>query len=171
MAGFHHPLRLGTVIKFGNLEFMSLSIEYDMGLLPPVPLERPRRRPSRRRRQRWNYRDRATHDTALYGEAPRMADGVDSFSRDLANTNITPRAPLTTPMSTFLVPPPPVWEAPVPHTVERALPATPDLPPTGREEPVVPWEGMTRVGGESSVFNPIPFQPSSDTSTITRLYA
>jgi hypothetical protein len=52
MAIFHHPLRLGTVTRFGSLEFMSLQIEYDMVLLPPVPLERlsicPR--PSRRRR-------------------------------------------------------------------------------------------------------------------------
>jgi hypothetical protein len=61
---------------------MSLGIEYDMILLPLVPLERPstRRHPSRHRRQRWGNRDRATH-------------GVDSLSRDLANTNIAPRAP------------------------------------------------------------------------------
>jgi hypothetical protein len=38
MAGFHHPLRLGTVIRFGSLEFMSLEIEYSMVLLPLVPL-------------------------------------------------------------------------------------------------------------------------------------
>jgi hypothetical protein len=37
MAGFHHPLRLGTVIGFGSLEFMSLRIKYDMVLLPRVP--------------------------------------------------------------------------------------------------------------------------------------
>jgi hypothetical protein len=30
MASFQHLLRLGTVIKFGSLEFMSLGIEYDM---------------------------------------------------------------------------------------------------------------------------------------------
>jgi hypothetical protein len=44
---------------------MSLGIEYNMVLLPPVPLERPstRRRPSRRRRQRWNNHNRATHGT------------------------------------------------------------------------------------------------------------
>jgi hypothetical protein len=40
----------------------------------------------------------------------------------------------------------------------------------GQEEPVVPWQDMIRVGGEPSVFNPIPFQPSFDTSSITRLY-
>jgi hypothetical protein len=37
MASFHHPLRLGTVIRFRSLEFMSLGIEYDMVLLLPVP--------------------------------------------------------------------------------------------------------------------------------------
>jgi hypothetical protein len=65
MAGFHHPLRLGTVIMFGSLEFMSLNIEYDMILLSSVPLERPssHHRPSRRRRQRRSNRDRATHGT------------------------------------------------------------------------------------------------------------
>jgi hypothetical protein len=31
MAGFHHPLRLDTVIRFGSLEFMSLGIEYALG--------------------------------------------------------------------------------------------------------------------------------------------
>jgi hypothetical protein len=69
-----------------------------------------------------------------------------------------------------LSPPPLTWEAPAPHAVERAIPATPDLPPTGREEPVVPWQDMIRARGEPSVFNPIPFQPSFDTSSITRLY-
>jgi hypothetical protein len=34
MAGFHHPLRLSTMIRFGSLEFMSLEIEYNMVLLP-----------------------------------------------------------------------------------------------------------------------------------------
>jgi hypothetical protein len=28
MVGFHNPLRLDTVIRFGSLEFMSLGIEY-----------------------------------------------------------------------------------------------------------------------------------------------
>jgi hypothetical protein len=36
MTGFHHPLRLGMVIRFGTLEFMSLGIKYDMILLPPI---------------------------------------------------------------------------------------------------------------------------------------
>jgi hypothetical protein len=41
-----------------------------------------------------------------------MADDIDSLSRDLANTSIAPRTPLVT---TFLAPPPLVWETPVPH--------------------------------------------------------
>jgi hypothetical protein len=161
MASFHHPLRLGTVIRFGNQEFMSLDIEYDMVLLTPVPLECPstRCRPSRRWRQRRSNRDRATHGTSCPNEAPRVASDIDSLSRDLANTRIAPRASPIVPASTFLEPPPLVWEAPVPHAVERAVPATPDLPPAGRAEPVVPWQDMTWVGGEPSVFNPIPFQP------------
>jgi hypothetical protein len=64
-----------------------------------------------------------------------------------------------------------VWEALVPHIVERAVPATPVLPLAGREEPVVPWQDMARVRGEPSVFNLIPFQPSFDTSSVTRMYA
>jgi hypothetical protein len=109
MAGFHHPLGLGTVIRFESLEFMSLSIEYDMILLSPVSLERPstRRRPSRRRRQRRGNRDRATHDTPCPGGAPGVAGDVDSLSRDLANTSIAPAAPPAAPASTFLEPPPP----------------------------------------------------------------
>jgi hypothetical protein len=38
MAGFHRPLRLGTMIRFGSLEFMSFGIEYDLVFLPPGPL-------------------------------------------------------------------------------------------------------------------------------------
>jgi hypothetical protein len=38
MVSFQHPLRLGTVIRFGSLEFLSLDIEYDMVFLPPGPL-------------------------------------------------------------------------------------------------------------------------------------
>jgi hypothetical protein len=151
---------------------MSLGIEYDMILLPLVPLERPstRRRPSRRRRQRWGNYGRATHGTPCHGGALGMADGIDSLSRDLANTNIAPGAPLTSLVSTFLGLPPLVWEAPVPRIVERVAPALPVLPPVGREEPVIPWQDMKRVGGEPSMFNPIPFQPSFDTNSITRMY-
>jgi hypothetical protein len=41
----------------------------------------------------------------------------------------------------------------------------------GQEEPVAPWRDMTGDGGEPSMFNPIPFEPSFDTSAITRMYA
>ena len=61
-------------------------------------------------------------------------------------------------------------ETPVPHVVERAVLAAPALPPAGREELDAPWRNMAWVGGEPSVFNPIPFQPSFDTSSITRMY-
>jgi hypothetical protein len=128
---------------------MSLGIEYDMILLSPIPLERPstHHRPSRRRRQRRGNHDRATHGTPCPGGAPRMAAGIESLSRDLANTSIAPGAPPTAPTSTFLGPPPPVREAPVPHAIERVLPAMPVLPPTGREEElVIPWQDMTREG-------------------------
>jgi hypothetical protein len=160
------------VIRFGSLEFMSLGIEYDMVLLSHVPLERPstRRRPSRRRRQRRNNRNCATHGTLCPGETLAMANGVDSLSRDLANISIAPGAPTAAPASTLLVPPPPAWEVPAPHAIEGAIPATPDLPLVGQEEQVIPWQDMTRAGGEPSMLHRIPFQPSFDTISITRLY-
>jgi hypothetical protein len=152
---------------------MSLGIEYDMILLLHVPLERPssHHRPSRRRRQRQSNRNHATHGTPCPGEAPGMADGIDSLSRDLANTSIAPGAPPAAPTSTPLAPPPPMWETPVPHVVERVVPVTPVLPPAGREELVAPWRDMTGAGGEPSMFNPIPFKPSFETSVVTRMYA
>jgi hypothetical protein len=164
MASFQHPLRLRTVIRFGSLEFMSLGIEYDMVLLPSIPLERPstRRCPSCHRRQKWNSRNRATHDTSCPGESPGMTNGVDSLSRDLASIAIVPGAPPEAPASTLLVPPPPAWKASAPHTMEQAVLATPDLQPMGQEGSVTPWHDMTRAGGEPSVFNPI---PSSQVST------
>jgi hypothetical protein len=100
-----------------------------------------------------------------------MAVGVGSLLRDLANTSIAPGVLPTAPVPTFLKPPPSVWEAPVPYTIEQAVLATSVLPPAGQEELVVPWQDMTRVEGESSMFNPIPFQPSFDTNSITRMYA
>jgi hypothetical protein len=98
MAGFHHPLRLGTVIWFGSLEFMSLGIEYDMVLLPPGPMadtqERPSvcSRPSRRRRQRRSNCNCATHGTRCPDEALGLADDAHSLARDLANVSVMPRA-------------------------------------------------------------------------------
>jgi hypothetical protein len=35
MADGFHPLRRGTIMMFGSLEFMSLGSGYDMVLLPP----------------------------------------------------------------------------------------------------------------------------------------
>ena len=35
MADGFRPLRLGTLMRFGSLEFMSLGSGYDMVLLPP----------------------------------------------------------------------------------------------------------------------------------------
>jgi hypothetical protein len=60
-----------------------------------------------------------------------------------------------------------MWETLVPHVVERVVSATPALPSAGREEPDALWRDMAGVGGEPSVFNPIPFQPSFDTSSVT----
>jgi hypothetical protein len=111
------------VIRFGSLEFMSLNIEYDMILLPPVPLDLPStgHRPSHRRSQRWGNFVCSTHGTLCPGGAPRMADGIDSLLRDLANTIIAPGVLPVAPAPTFLEPPPPVWEEPVPHATEREV--------------------------------------------------
>jgi hypothetical protein len=87
MAGFHHPLRLGMVIMFGSLGFMSLGIKYDMVLLPPGPLANTQEQldihpyPSRCRRQRWGNRNRATRDTPCPDEAHGLADDADSLAR------------------------------------------------------------------------------------------
>jgi hypothetical protein len=37
MGSLQHPLQLGTLLRFGSLEFMSLDGSYDMVLLPPPP--------------------------------------------------------------------------------------------------------------------------------------
>jgi len=42
MADGFHPLRLGTIMMFGSLEFMSLGFGYDMVLLPPHDDAEPR---------------------------------------------------------------------------------------------------------------------------------
>jgi hypothetical protein len=64
-----------------------------------------------------------------------------------------------------------MWETSVAHIVEWPVLATLALPPAGREEPDASWRDLAGVEGESSVFNPIPFQPSFDTSSVTRMYA
>jgi surface protein len=99
-----------------------------------------------------------------------MADGIDSLSRELASVNIAPEVPPTTAAPTHLAPPPPVWETLVPHAVEQVVPAAPIHPPVGQEEPVDPWIDMMGAKGEPSVFNPIPFVSSFDTSSVTTTY-
>ena len=75
MADPVRPLRLGMVIWFGSLEFMSLGYEYDMVLLPPrapstdddITHQQPRRRrrPGHRsRRARQARREQDHPDTA-----------------------------------------------------------------------------------------------------------
>jgi hypothetical protein len=59
---------------------------------------------------------------------------------------------------------------PTPHAIEKAIQATPDLPLSGQERSATPWQDMSGARGEPSVFNPIPFRPSFDTSSVTRLY-
>jgi hypothetical protein len=53
MGSLHQPLQLGTLLRFGSLEFMSLDSSYDMILLPP-PCDNDNgdRQPARRRRNR-----------------------------------------------------------------------------------------------------------------------
>jgi hypothetical protein len=154
MAGFHHPLTLVTVIRFGSLEFMSLGIEYDMVLLPPGPLANTQERLSvhprlsRRRRQRRSNHNCVTRGTPCADEALGLADDIDSLARDLADVSVTHGASSATrasPTTTLLAPPLIVWGAlvpPAPHAMGQDAPASPDLPPTGWEEPVVPWLDM-----------------------------
>jgi len=76
MADGFHPLRRGTIMMFGSLEFMSLGSGYDMVLLPPCGHVGPRPEPIppqsvRGRRsghhvgaaQRWRQRSRISDPT------------------------------------------------------------------------------------------------------------
>jgi len=45
MVDGFRPLRLGTVMRFGSLEFMSLGLWYDMVLLPPRDDSEPQPKP------------------------------------------------------------------------------------------------------------------------------
>jgi hypothetical protein len=118
MANLQHPLRLGMVIWFGSLEYMSLVIEYDMVLLPPKHLadaqEQPNfcPRPLCRRRQRRNNRNRNAGSTPCPFNAPGLTNDTDSLMRDLTNVSITPGASTATkgvPALTVLAAPPMVW--------------------------------------------------------------
>jgi hypothetical protein len=54
MGSLQQPLQLGTVLRFGGLEFMSLDGSYDMVLLPPQrDSNNGRRLAQRRRARRW----------------------------------------------------------------------------------------------------------------------
>ena len=106
MADPIRPLRLGTVIWFGSLEFMSLGREYDLVLLPPRALladdgiahlqPRRRQRPGRRsRRTRQARRERDHPDTTqAQGNAPRSAGipfpavGTESLVGDLSSLSL-----------------------------------------------------------------------------------
>jgi hypothetical protein len=52
MDNLQQPLRPGTVLRFGSLEFMSPDGGYDMVLLPPQHDNNDGRRLARRRRTR-----------------------------------------------------------------------------------------------------------------------
>jgi hypothetical protein len=47
MGSLQQPLQPGTVLRFGNLEFMSIDGSYDMVLLPPAARQQPRRSSAR----------------------------------------------------------------------------------------------------------------------------
>ena len=122
------PLRLGTVIWFGSLEFMSLGREYDLVLLPPRaplandgithPQPRRRRRPGRcSRHTRQARRGRDHPDTArAQGDAPRSASipfpavGTESLVGDLSSLSLgrgkTPATCSDAPSSSSAPPPP-----------------------------------------------------------------
>jgi hypothetical protein len=52
MGSLQQPLQLGTLLRFGSLELMSLDGSYDMVLLPPLRNNDNGRQPARRRRNR-----------------------------------------------------------------------------------------------------------------------
>jgi hypothetical protein len=161
MAGSDHPLSLGTTIKFGILEFMSLGIEYDMVLLlPTTPEDQGSRcRPFRRKRQRQSNRNHAPRGTLCAEDAVGNDDSIESLSRDLADINISPGVSAPT----FPAPLAPTWGPLLPNGIEQGTSAAPALPLVGQEEPDAPWRDMGGDGGELSMFNPIPFQPHFDT--------
>ena len=106
MADPVRPLRLGTVVWFGSLEFMSLGCGYDMVLLSPRaplpddvtidPQPRRRQRPGRGSRStRLARRERDRPDTTqARGNTPRFAGipcpavGTESLVGDLSNLSL-----------------------------------------------------------------------------------
>ena len=144
MADPMRPLRHGTVIWFGSLEFISLGREYDLVLLPPrAPLvddgvahQQPgrRRRPGRRsRRARQARREQDHADTARpQGDAPRSAGipcpavGTRSLVGDLSGLSLgrgkTPVTCSDAPSSSSAAPPP---EEPTPAEQGPAMAPSP----------------------------------------------
>ena len=106
MADPVRPLRLGTVVWFGSLEFMSLGHKYDMVLLtpraPPSDDEvthwqpRRRRRPGGRSRRARQARHEQGHSdaTRIRGGTPPPADilrpavGIGSLAGDLSSLSL-----------------------------------------------------------------------------------
>jgi hypothetical protein len=185
MVNLQHPLRLCTVIWFGSLEFMSLSIEYDMVLLPPRHMvdaqEQPDFRPLPPRRTRWrrNNHNRTAGNATCPVDTLGLTNNADFLARDLTNVYIMPGVSVTTwgaLASTLLAPPPMVWEAPTllaPHTIGRVMPALLAPPPVGWQPPASSRQEMSAPSvarGGPLVFNPILFQPSFDTTAFTIMY-
>ena len=106
MADPVRPLRLGTVVWFGSLEFMSLGHEYDMVLLTPrapptndeVTPRQPRRgrRPGDRSRRARQARHEQGHpdatriqgDTSPPANILRPAVGTGSLAGDLSSLSL-----------------------------------------------------------------------------------
>jgi len=128
MADPIRPLRLGMVIWFGSLEFISLGQEYDLVLLPPrapraddgVAHQQPGRRRHPGRRSRHARQPRREHDhpdTARpQGDMPRSvgipcpAVGTRSLVGDLSGLSLgrgkTPVTRSDAPSSSSAPPPP-----------------------------------------------------------------
>ena len=109
MADPVQPLRLGTIVWFGSLEFISLGHEYDMVLLPPrasstdddATHQQPARRRRSGQRSRCNRQARCVRDrlniTQDQGDAPRTAGfphpavGTESLAGDLSSLSLGER--------------------------------------------------------------------------------
>ena len=126
MADPIRPLRLGTVVWFGSLEFMSLGCEYDMILLtpraPPAGDDVTHRQPGRRRcvghrsrharqaRRERDYSDatRARRCAPHSADIPCLAVGTESLAGDPSSLSLgrgkTPVARSDVPSSSSALP-------------------------------------------------------------------
>jgi hypothetical protein len=163
---------------------MSLGIEYDMVLLPPRHMADAQEQrdfrpcsPRRGRRRRNNCTTAAPHAQL---SPPRLTNDANSLVRDLTNVSIMPGTSAATCVAaspTLLASPPMAWGAPAlpaPYTIGRVTPALLAPPPTSWEAPASPRQEVSAPSlarGEPSVFNPIPIQPSFNTSAFTSMYA